>query len=73
MDESGFSQSNVGREQVVGARGTRIQHKQGGGNKENVTALVTICVDGSALQPAIIYKGENFMDKWNDGNVAGAS
>jgi hypothetical protein len=73
MDESGFPLGGSGKERVVGARGTKVQHKQGGGGKENVTALVTICADGEAIAPAIIFKGENFMKKWNDGNVVNAS
>ncbi|KAH6907752.1 hypothetical protein BKA70DRAFT_1034704, partial [Coprinopsis sp. MPI-PUGE-AT-0042] len=50
MDESGFPPSHQGKERVVGSRGTKTQHKQGGANRENVTALVTICADGTALQ-----------------------
>ncbi|RXW20847.1 hypothetical protein EST38_g5024 [Candolleomyces aberdarensis] len=46
-----------------------MQHKQGGANCENVTALVTICADGSVLQPMIIYKGKNIMKKWGENNV----
>ncbi|KAF8592789.1 DDE-domain-containing protein, partial [Ramaria rubella] len=52
--------------------GTKTQHKQGGGDWENVTALITICTDGTALQPPIIFKGKNFMKKWADSNVSGA-
>jgi hypothetical protein len=29
-----------------------------------VTALVTICADGTVLQSTIIFKGQNFMQKW---------
>ncbi|KDQ09419.1 hypothetical protein BOTBODRAFT_117181 [Botryobasidium botryosum FD-172 SS1] len=39
----------------------------------NVTALVTICADGTTLRPMIIYKGHNFMSKWGDSNIAEAS
>jgi hypothetical protein len=72
MDESGFPTGYKGKERVVGGRGTKTQHKQGGADRENVTALVTICADGSTLRPMIIFKGQHFMQKWNDNNVAKA-
>jgi hypothetical protein len=64
MDESGFPPSDQGTQRVVGGRGVKTQHKQGGADRENVTALVTICADGTVLRPMIIYKGKNFMKKW---------
>jgi hypothetical protein len=73
MDETGCPPSDQGTERVVGGRGTKTQHKQGGADRENVTALVTICADGSALRPTIIFKGQNFMTKWAQDNVSGAS
>lgn len=73
MDESGFPPSHQGKERVVGNRGTKTQHKQGGANRENVTALVTICADGSVLKPMIIYKGKNIMKKWGENNVSKAA
>lgn len=72
MDESGFPPANKGRERVVGSRGTKTQHKQGGADRENVTALVTICADGTALSPMIIFKGQHLMTKWCQDNVANA-
>lgn len=73
MDESGFPPSNQGRECVIGRRGARTSYKQGGADRENVTAIVTICADGTTLTPTIIFKGKNFMKKWGDNNVADAS
>ena len=73
MDESGFPPSGQGTERVVGGRGVKTQHKQGGADRENVTALVTICADGTALRPTIIFKGKNFMKKWGEDNIANAS
>jgi len=54
MDESRFPPTNQGVQCVVDHRGTKVQHKAGSANQENVTVLVTICVDGTALQPTII-------------------
>lgn len=73
MDESGFPPSDQGRTRVVGRRGSKMQHKAGSANRENVTALVTICADGTALRPTIIFKGRNFLKKWGEDNVSGAS
>ena len=73
MDESGFPPSDQGRTRVVGRRGSKMQHKSGSANRENVTALVTICADGTALRPTIIFKGRNFLKKWGEDNVSGAS
>ena len=73
MDESGFPPSDQGTQRVIGRRGTKTQHKQGSGECENVTAIVTICADGTALKPMIIFKGKNLQKKWGENNVAGAS
>lgn len=73
MDESGFPPSNQGTQRVVGRRGTKTQHKVTSANRENVTAIVTICADGSALKPTVIFKGQNFLRKWGENNVSGAS
>ncbi|THU83855.1 DDE-domain-containing protein, partial [Dendrothele bispora CBS 962.96] len=83
MDESRFPPSNQGRERVVGHQGTKTQHKQGNANRENVTAIITICGDGSKLKPTVIFKGKNFHDiltiltsvcisenGWTDGELA---
>jgi len=73
MDESGFPPEASQTHRVIGGRGTKTQHKQGNANRENVTALVTICADGTTLRPTIIFKGKNFMKNWADNNVSGAS
>jgi hypothetical protein len=73
MDETGCPPSDQGTQWVVGGRGVKTQHKQGGANRENVTAIVTICADGSVMHPTIIFKGQNFMTGWLNDNVADAS
>ena len=67
MDESGFPPVDQGKSKVVGARGTKTQHKQGGADRENVTAIVTICMDGTSLCLTIIFKGQDFS--WFSDNV----
>jgi hypothetical protein len=73
MDESGFPPGQTGKKRVVGRCGTKLQHVQGGADKENVTVIVTICADGTVLKPTIIFKGQNMMTKWGEGNTARAS
>ena len=70
MDESGFPPSDQGSRRVVGRAGNRLQHKSGGANRENVTALVTICADGTTLPPLVVFKGERLLGTWCRNNVA---
>ena len=73
MDETGCPPSNQGTQRVVGERGTKTQHLQGGANRENVTALITIRADGIVLRPSIIFKAKNFRSSWGNDNVSEAS
>jgi Tc5 transposase DNA-binding domain len=73
MDETGCPPSNQGTERVVGGRGVKTQHAQGGADRENVTALITIRADGTVLRPTIIFKAKNFRSSWGRDNVSGAS
>jgi len=73
MDATGCLPSNQGKEHVVGEQGVKNQHLQGGADCENVTALITICADGTVLHPSIIIKAKNFMSSWGNDNVSGAS
>ncbi|KAF5360338.1 hypothetical protein D9756_005089 [Leucocoprinus leucothites] len=72
MDESGFLTAYSGMERVYGPQGTKTQHKQGGGDRENITAIVTICADGSTIRPLIIHKGKLINLKWTNNNIANA-
>jgi hypothetical protein len=72
MDEVGMPESNHNSERVVGRRGTKRQHKQGGGSKKNQTVIVWICADGSTPRPTIIFEGQNWQKKWRKDNVAKA-
>jgi len=57
---------------VIGRRGTKTQHAQGSTEHKNVTAIITICADGTVLKPSIIFQGQNVMKKWRDNNVSDA-
>src|ERR1700761_46605 len=54
MDEAGFPPSASRPQRVIGRRGRKGQHRQGGASRENVTALCTICADGSNVTPHLI-------------------
>jgi len=72
MDESGFPTAYPGKDWVIGERGTKTQHKQGGADRENVTVVVTICADGTTVRPLVIFKGKNLQSSWNQDNAANA-
>ena len=72
-DESGF-QNGIGmREHIVGQRGKKVQHQQRSGDRENTTALMTICTDRMTLPPAIIFKGQGYQTSWKQNNSLNAS
>lgn len=70
MDESGFPPANDAKFSVIGAAGKKIQPQRGGGNRENTTALVTICADGTCPKPVVIFKAKCIMSKWTNNNIA---
>jgi hypothetical protein len=72
-DKSGFQQGIGQREHVIVARNKKTQHQQQSGNRENITVLVTICGDSTAIPPAIIYKGDGFQVNWVQDNPLNAS
>ncbi|KDQ23014.1 hypothetical protein PLEOSDRAFT_1022730, partial [Pleurotus ostreatus PC15] len=72
-DESGFFPAGGPRMRVIGPRGKKTQHLQGDGNRENTTVIVTICGDGTALRPAVIFKGQAYQVRWNQDNPTNAS
>ena len=73
MDETGCPLSDQGTQKVVGGQGVKTMHETGGADRENVTALVMICVDGTALHPTIIFKAKRFNGQWANDNVSKAS
>ena len=50
----------------------RCQHLQESRTKENITILVTICVDGTALPPTIVFKNKELPEDIHCDNVARA-
>ncbi|KAF8805308.1 hypothetical protein BYT27DRAFT_7234357 [Phlegmacium glaucopus] len=55
MDETRCLPSDQGTH-AVGGRRVKTQHKQGGADHKNMTAIVTICAYGTILKPTIKFK-----------------
>lgn len=73
-DEIGVTETSGTRERVIGGRRKGPQYQQTGGNRENTTVIVTVCADGSATSPAVIFKGKGYCTNWGaDENPANAS
>lgn len=64
MDETGFMEGQSHKVRVIGKRGAHNTYKRGGGSRKSVTAIVTICGDGSVLIPTIIFKGIKLLKRW---------
>lgn len=72
-DESGFQKGIGQKERVFGAAGKKTQHQQRSGDRENITAIVVICGDGTAPPPTVIFRGEGFQVRWKQDNPLNAS
>ena len=72
-DETGIQTAAAVKECVIGSKGKTTQHQQREGTRENITVIVTICADGTSISPAVIFKGQAFLAKWEQENPLGAS
>jgi hypothetical protein len=72
IDKTSTPQQLGLRFRVVGPRESRRQHLQQSGTKENITVLVTICADGSALPPIIVFKNKELPEDIHCNNIAKA-
>ena len=61
------------QERVMGKRKPGPHYQQEGGSRKNTTVIVTICADGTAPPPAVIFKGKAYQASWKDNNPANAS
>jgi hypothetical protein len=73
VDEMGCQPAGGEREYVIGAWKTGPQYQQRSGSRENITNIVTICTDGTATSPAVIFKGSGYYVKWKQDNPSNAS
>ncbi|CAA7271870.1 unnamed protein product [Cyclocybe aegerita] len=68
-DEIGIQNRGEESERVIApAHGKGPQYQQRGGTREN-----TICADGTAIPPTVIFKGEALQVGWGDNNPLNAT
>lgn len=73
VNEIGCQPSGGVQERVMGAKRKGPMYQQRNGNRETITVLVTICANGTATPPAIIFKGSAYQALWKQNNPANAS
>lgn len=73
FDESGFPLGGGKKTRVIGPAKGGAQKIQRNGDKENVTVMATICANGTNVPPVIIFKGQYFLEKWQQDNPIGAA
>ena len=62
------------QQHVMGGSGKKQQIKQQeSDSRETITAVVTICADGTSIPPLVIFKGKAFSVKWGENNPLKAS
>ena len=70
-DKTGFCTASAARK-VIAKRGDRdVQETLGGSGRDYITVLGAGCVDGTRLQPYVLYKGKNLWGRWMQGGPAG--
>ena len=57
----------------MGAKCAGPQYQQIEGDCENITVIVTICVDGMSIAPTVIFKGKGFQIHGKQENPTDAS
>ena len=69
MDKTGFTIGTSQCNRVVIDSSLRTRYKIEPGQQEWVTAVECICADRSALEPLIIFKGQQISSTWIDSNI----
>jgi len=64
FDESGFSIGSIQATRVIVSTKANFRFQANPGRQEWVTVLETICADGSAINPVVVFKGERFNTTW---------
>lgn len=68
-DETGFQIGTAHRQYATGGAGKKQQYKQKESDScETITAVVTICADGTSIPPLVIFKGKAFSAKRAENN-----
>jgi hypothetical protein len=69
MDESGFSIGVIKAGRVIIDSALKSNYRAQPGRQEWVTVIECICVDGSAISPYVIFKGQSVNTKWIPNNI----
>ena len=66
MDEKGFLIGVLQKTKRVWSKSTEIRGAGQDGNREWITIVATVCMDGSSLPPTVIYQSDsgNLQDTW---------
>ena len=64
MDETGFSIGTMESTRIIVDSTLRTRHQAHQGRQEWVTAVECICMDGTTIDPFIIFKGQNVLQSW---------
>ena len=73
FNESGFPIGRGLKQCILTQPGTKTQHTVEDRNHENVMVMCTVCANGAALPPVVIYKGKYFLEKWHQNNPINAA
>lgn len=71
-DETCLQKSQNGAVRVVGRRGVKRQHVKQNSDRVLTTVMATMCADGTAIPPFVIFKGDQFQVAWGEQNPGGA-
>jgi uncharacterized protein YlxP (DUF503 family) len=64
MDETGFSIGTMQSTRIIVDSTLRTRFQAHPGRQEWVSAVECICIDGTAIEPLIIFKGQNVLQSW---------
>ena len=64
MDETGFSIGTMQSTRIIVDSTLRTRFQAHPGRQEWVSAVECICMDGTAIEPLIIFKGQNVLQSW---------
>ncbi|PQM43923.1 hypothetical protein VE01_10819 [Pseudogymnoascus verrucosus] len=64
MDETGFSIGTMQSTRIIVDSTLRTRFQAHPGRQEWVSAVECICMDGTAIEPLIILKGQNILQSW---------
>jgi hypothetical protein len=64
MDETGFSIGTLESTRIIVDSTLRTRHQAHPGRQEWVSIVECICTDGTAVEPLVIFKGQNVLQSW---------